>query len=371
MVAAAGDSRKTATLQGVAPTLQALASETKQSKAKTNDKTIGKAKANLAQIQHSPAIPHEPVLGAPFADRLQALVPQYPKALWQALKQAWENRPHGFRLTTPGYQAAQLRMLPLLLVSAAEQSKVFLDIHQKSGILFSSVSTYWTAFATLQASMSRPKSTDHGKVQKHLEKMAMTETHNRISCSAEEIAMWSILLPIHLKGALKPCFTMGQRLSDFLQLGIHSLSILRTETEEFLAVTFFVGKTVAITGAYTLHLHLKSDCAGLLIAAATAAKSKGWTNLFFPPTSTWEETRAIISATINRDVRCIRRGGLQRMALRGTPLLTILIFSRHATPAMLSRYLEHNRVLLAQARITADSVAISESSTVSGRIESL
>lgn len=224
---------------------------------------------------------------------------------------------------------------------------------------------------TLTTAIAKPRLLDHAKIQKFLETKAMAEIPNRISCELEEIIVWMTRLPKHLQAALKPCFTMGQRLSDFLQLGLSSLAILRTTIEAFLAVTFFVGKTIASTGAYTLHLPLNSEAATLLIFAARSAKSKGWTNLFFPPGETWENVRAIISTTINRDVRCIRRGGLQRMALLYVPQLTILIFSRHASQAMLSRYLEHNRLLLDQARKTADTVELTESATDFGRIESL
>ena len=313
----------------------------------------------------------EAVLGAPFASLTADLIKDHPPQKWLALQRAWQGRPHGFRLTTAGYQSAQLRMLPFLLQSANDRSKVFLSIHTKSGILHGSGATYWTALGTLTAALGMGKPPDHPKIQKYLETRALAEIPVRLSSTLEEVHLWMLRLPQYLEGALNPCFILGQRLSDFLQLVFDSLAILRTTTEAFLAVTFFVGKTIGSTGPYTLHLPLNSEAATLLISSATQAKKKGWTNLFFPPGETWEATRAIISATINRDVRCIRRGGLQRMALAGIPQTSILIFSRHATPAMLSRYLQHNLVLLDQARITAACVALSECAVVSGHIESL
>ena len=56
------------------------------------------------------------------------------------------------------------------------------------------------------------------------------------------------------------------------------------------------------------------------------------------------------------DVRALRRGGLQAMAIAGTPLSVIIQFSKHATEKMLMRYLQHGIVALHHGQTTASVV---------------
>lgn len=144
--AAAGSDNQLAPVQRMAPTLQPVQPEikTKQnSKANPYSKEKDKAKDKVAMYRTNDfleidsahrlpplaaAPPNEPVLGAPFAVLTTDLIKLFPAAHWCALKRAWDNRPFGFRLTTPGYQSAQLRMLPFLLVHEQERSKTFLRV---------------------------------------------------------------------------------------------------------------------------------------------------------------------------------------------------------------------------------------------------
>ena len=48
------------------------------------------------------------------------------------------------------------------------------------------------------------------------------------------------------------------------------------------------------------------------------------------------------------ELRSPRRGGLQRMAMQGASLSTILTFSKHSSIPMLNKYLDHGAVVLAQ-----------------------
>ena len=70
------------------------------------------------------------------------------------------------------------------------------------------------------------------------------------------------------------------------------------------------------------------------------------------------------------DVRALRRGGLQLMALNGIPASIILTFSRHADLPMLYRYLQHGAVLMDQASRTADAIGTSSQTWIQGSAES-
>lgn len=342
-----------------------------QINSKDKDKVKGKENKskNISQIDNCHL--GEPKTGN-FAELTRALIKPIHQESWNQLQHLWESRCRGWRLSTTGYQAAQFRMLPFLIFPPKDRSEIFLTVLGKSGILFGSGATYWTALSTLEGALQVPPAPDRTKIQKYLETKGMAEVPSRISCTRSEVEAWTHCLPTYLRPALISCFILGQRLSDFLLLTPQSYAIIRTKTEAYGVLTFYEGKVVGITGPYSIHVDLNSGTHQQLLLAVKNARTLGWNRLFVPPTNTTEEQRAIIHLCIERDVRCIRRGGLQLMALSGLPLSTILLFSRHRTPEMLSRYLEHNRFLFHQARLTSAAVESSENNwDDSGHIELL
>ena len=197
---------------------------------------------------------------------------------------------------------------------------------------------------------------DRAKIASWLATRAMLEVPLRPSCVLEELATWLPRLPVHLQPLLPVTFFLGQRASDVLMLRPQCLSVISSlgpRAEEFLAITFLEGKVVGKTGPYTLHCRKDSVVGRALTTAAAAATLKGWEFLFVPPDSDREEQRAALHAEIQRDVRCLRRGGLQRRALMGLPFSSILVFYRHACENTLRKYLEMGRSLMHQAALTS------------------
>jgi hypothetical protein len=288
-------------------------------------------------------------------------------AEWPLLLKAWNDRPLGYKMTTAAYQATQARMLPFLLIPAAQRSAVFLGA--AAGVIqWGTTATYWTAMGTAEQAVrtaaesnstnqTKPwliGASDRAKISTYLEAMSLTEIPIRVSCDARDIEIWCKDLPRHLANMIRICFIIGQRVSDFLLLQPHCVAIVNAASgQQFVAITFFEGKVVAKIGPFTIHMPVENILATSLLAAVETAKAKRWHHLFVPPDSTREEQRAILSATMERDVRCIRRGGLQRMALLGHSMEDILLFSKHSSAEMLMRYLEHGRCLISQAIRTA------------------
>jgi hypothetical protein len=274
------------------------------------------------------------------------------------LERRFEERALGFKLTTVGYQETLRRLLPFLLIPPAQRSAKFLEVSQ-IGICAGTRSSYWTTILSLETCLC-PKETspDAKKIRTHLNHLADIEAAclDRPTCTTMEIRVWVRAegLPERWATAMMVTFVLGQRFSDICLLQGRCLQIMGDR----LAVTFLEGKTIPCTGPYTIHLELKSLCAQRILHLLSSDPLR---RIFVQPDETYDEVRMGTHTHMSRDVRCLRRGGLQAMALMGRTIPEILLFSRHKSTAMLMKYLQNGKVLTAQAEVTSDIVKSMES----------
>jgi hypothetical protein len=105
-----------------------------------------------------------------------------------------------------------------------------------------------------------------------------------------------------------------------------------------LTIKFVDTKTSKKKGPYTLALPLYSTTAQLLLCTRSAAINANRVCLW---EATEEQVHAALKAILGQrtDLRALRRTGLSRLAASGCPLETLMTISRHASVAMLERYL--------------------------------
>ncbi|MBY0370912.1 hypothetical protein K2X33_09515, partial [bacterium] len=142
-------------------------------------------------------------------------------------------------------------------------------------------------------------------------------------------------------------FTFGQRLPDILQLQSEDLQIM-PQTKS-LCVTIRRGKVIRWVQPYCLHLPIETALAETLLEIR--AERKLGQTLFNE--TTLPIARGILKAhNENLEIRSVRRGGLQALALLGIDIPELRRnFSKHSTDQMLLRYLCHGAFLLAQANL--------------------
>lgn len=277
--------------------------------------------------------------------------------IWRlaGMQDKFDGRDQGFKLTTTDYQRVQRRLLVFLVVENI--SETFLDTagfrapsKAVDDLLMapSTASTYWVAItaAAKAVGMVIPDAT---KVDTWLNHISEMNPPARPSLTLEELHLAAGSAPPHVKDAMFLSFLMGQRLGDVLLLQQRSISVVQNtlQRKSSCCVTFYEGKTVGLTGVYTLHIPIVGEAANIMIRA----QERSWENLFVPPGEIKETVRAEANLQIG-DVRALRRGGLQMMALMEVPLDEILLFSRHQSVKMLYKYLQYGTVLMHQANTT-------------------
>lgn len=271
--------------------------------------------------------------------------------------EVWESRPVGFCLTTSAYQQTQKRMLMFMGVGEKARSAKFMEATAR--LRWSTRATYWVALRSAEkvlVAMHAPGAVaapDGAKMQKHLEAKAETEVPLRVACTKAQLLQWVTELPPLLAGAAYVTFFAGQRLCDVMRLTRRSITLQTC----YVAITFYAGKVVGIIGPFTIHVHQETRLARILMERCAALVEMD-APLFHSQLLSYDEERAIVSATMKEsnaslDVRSLRRGGLQLMATAGMSLAAIRVFSKHASDAMLLKYLDHGKCLTAQAEMTA------------------
>jgi hypothetical protein len=101
------------------------------------------------------------------------------------------------------------------------------------------------------------------------------------------------------------------------------------------ALTFVEGKTITSTGAYTIHARLPPDVRASLVKLR---RDRSRCKFLFP-----SKTQSRVAAELAKhgmDIRSIRRGALQAMALAGSKPDVIRSFSRHTDNKGLAAYLD-------------------------------
>jgi integrase len=260
------------------------------------------------------------------------------------------------------------RLLPFLLVPAKNRSEVFMKM-TKGRIGEGTRACYWVILMSLEGCL-RPadRAPDEKKINTKLQHLSQTEavTIIRPPCTYKEIDEWTADAKIcpTWAAAMIVTFLLGQRLSDVGLLQTKSISIM----ESWIGITFLEGKTIPYTGPYTIHVERTSRvAANVMRCIELASRFPDFgpdTRIFLGEKEEYHEMSLGIHCHMDRDVRCLRRGGLQGMALLGLTTEEIQVFSRHASVAMLTKYLQNGRVLVAQAAQTSNVVRRLEASHI-------
>ena len=143
------------------------------------------------------------------------------------------------------------------------------------------------------------------------------------------------------KVAIATTFLLGQRMSDMLLLRPQDIA----DMTESVAITLHAGKVVPKIGPYSLFIPKTGQTS--LLAEMILTMSRSETSSLFAATSNTEIRDALRAVNCLLELRSVRRGGLIAMAENNTHIATILTFSRHASEAMLYRYLNAGRSLKA------------------------
>lgn len=205
--------------------------------------------------------------------------------------------------------------------------------------------TYWTALTTAAKSLNI-LIPDAAKVARWLKMLAETHPPARKTITAQQLREATESTPQHVKDSMTLAFLLGARYGDILQLEQRSVTLVGQgfRHDPFAAITFYAGKTVGLCGVYSINISVKGEAYRIL----RRAQARRWPLLFVPPESNLEEIRSQAHIQIG-DVRALRRGGLQHMALMGVPVETILHFSKHRSVEMLYKYLHFGADLIHQA----------------------
>jgi len=133
------------------------------------------------------------------------------------------------------------------------------------------------------------------------------------------------------KRALATTWLLAARTGDVLKLRSREITV---GTNHDLTATYTKGKTVMRRGPYSVSSTIPAE----------------WEQLFrqlpenpFAGASTWTVLAALRSVDKRLENRSLRRGALQTMAKSGLEEETLLLFSGHASVAMLRRYLNWGR----------------------------
>jgi hypothetical protein len=197
----------------------------------------------------------------PFQDAMEELRRTHEKEM-EEWDRRFEERTLGFRLSTDGHQATLRRLLPLLLFPPEKRSEMYIELSHNR-LCAGTRSSYWTTLMSLEACLCPPnhRSPDGKMIRKKLNHLADIEaaTIERPTCCAQEIEIWvsDKSIPLTWATAMLVTFLLGQRLADVCLLQRRSIQVIG----EMVAVTFLEGKTIPMTGPYTIHLSVNSVCA--------------------------------------------------------------------------------------------------------------
>lgn len=247
--------------------------------------------------------------------------------------------------TTRAYQNSQARLLPFLAVPQAIRFDLFMQVCERRDWRWSTREAYWCAILAAQSLLGWPTTVLDKKSLGHLKHKSQVE----LARSAPP------LLPSHLATllqvrdiyslAIATTFVLGQRASD---VALWRAERIRPLDARFLAISIVEGKVVPRIGPYSLFLPIGHEIATALLHLVQLRRAEGACYIF--P----EDTVRVISLRLadldaGLDVRSIRRGGLTQMALAGATVPQMLAFSRHASPQMLYKYLDHGSVVISDA----------------------
>jgi hypothetical protein len=250
------------------------------------------------------------------------------------MQKAWDTRSAVFKEFSVGHLRLQERFLFLLEVGAEKRILWFKRLAEERRWAPGTKATYWANVCGMMSVLGGKASPAELKYQKQVEAAAAAATpSNRPSLSVEGMQkLWSVGHELCLPMAV--AWTLGQRVSDVLLLRPVDVSVKGT----YVVLTFRRGKVIAHIGPYVLFLSHNSVL-GKAIWTLSESKSTNREQLL------WEDDKEVIRLLLAEvgmgDRRCLRRGGLQRMAEMGLSVEELLSFSKHREVKCLMKYLEH------------------------------
>ena len=252
----------------------------------------------------------------------------------------FDNRHWTLKFMTVGHQKAQRRILGVL-DSCSNPIDKFAEIAATRGWRSSTQASYW---ATYLSARGEKYTQEEARYLKHLQRTSnlmvdtiqpapMTSAHIRELAHSDA--------PMSVKATIISCWTLGQRLSDFLN--ILRKDVMFFPEKAYIAFTIRHGKVTAKTGPFSVFLPATFPPAQHLHLIA----SKSSSSELFSDEMKLQVTRAI--HRMHLDLRSVRRGGLQHLAMSGVPTKQLLDLSRHTSEGMLRRYLNFGTVMAANA----------------------
>lgn len=270
----------------------------------------------------------------------------------EELKIAWAERSRPARSeTTPAWQRTCERMLPLLVLPEADALDQFEAWRDAMGWAETTTAQYWAALRkaayVLDISLSNFYKIQ-GKVLGYAAKEA-DERRPTVPMTELELARVTLAHPHSL--LLQTAFALGQRVGDVSQLQTKRITTMHdpVTNTHFVCLQFRRGKTTRRRQPYTLHLPLTGQLAKELLERAQTHQED---LLFVADRGLALRVIAAALKEVNQELclLSVRRGGLQKMALQGASMATLLHHSRHTTEMMLDRYLGWGLCNLISAR---------------------
>jgi integrase len=270
------------------------------------------------------------------------------------LKLAWAERSRPTRNeTSPAWQRTCERMLPLLVLSEEEALDQFEAWRDALSWAETTSAQYWAALRKAAFILNISLSNFYkiqGKVLGYAAKEA-DERRPTIPAQQAEIETTAHTLTPPLSLLLRTAFVLGQRVGDVSQLQTKRITTMHDPVtkQEFVCLQFRRGKTTRRRQPFTLHLPLSTPEASELWERAQKHEED---LLFVNDRGLGLRTIAVALKKTSPELclLSVRRGGLQRMALNGASMATLLHHSRHTTEAMLDRYLGWGLCNLISAR---------------------
>lgn len=280
------------------------------------------------------------------------------EALLQQLRGTWAARSEVWRkASSPAWQRTQERMLPLLVLPVWELFEEFQTRRDKGNWGESTAAQYWAALRAAAVPLRIVLPVEF-KVQGKVLGWEAKEADGRrqtVAATPEQISRAAQLLEPPLQIALELAFYLGQRMGDTIQLECRISSIFDTPTSTtFITCCFIRGKTTRRRQPYTLHVPESHPLGQRLLALQEQRRKNASTFLFVEPPMRGNALVTIRGALQAVDetlgLLSVRRGGLQKMAIDGASIETLIHHSRHTTQQLLDRYLGWGKFNLIAAR---------------------
>ena len=278
----------------------------------------------------------------------------WPSATEKTL-QAFIDRNPVFHSFSTNFMASQRRMLFLADVTPEQRFERFEHECYTRQLAPTTAETYWVTWLSVQKMLQIVPSITDDFCLKKLKQRALRyqpdfPTPATLADIEFVVKAYRADCPFCC-AVVMATFILGQRISDMIQLDAMCLTVLGN----VLKILIRRGKNQDRSVPFTLWLPANEYPATVLIEAKMQALASG-RDFLLTSSNNEKEKKLILDRiremllSVNEDLelRSIRRGGLQRMAMKGHKLSTILEFSQHADEKTLMRYLDWGTTLTAR-----------------------